>query len=573
MTLSSDRRATARIGTAFFITTLFHVLGGTSAGELPEPRPSAKLLAEARTIAASLTDPADRSSALESILLTQISLDSAGARETLKLFSDLPNRSNHFASLASVYAKEGNIDEAERMYAEIRTEDRSSRQAKLAAANARGQVAVAYANAGKVEDAFRIVAQMRDQFREAPPAGIGTAVAAIAEAQAKHGDIPGAVRTAVTIASENPQCLMNIVGRRVRARDMAGALQIVSQLEEGLQRYAEWGIVQAQTAQGQLTEAQLTASAIKPGHAKASALLELANHYTNTGAKSMASGLLQEAATAAASTVNDGARADVLWHIAAAMAETRETFIALQTAKSIEVDGPRRSAINDIATAQAKQGNVKGAFNTALLLKRENAVEHDADPGYESAVGDILAELTKSGRAKEARETVKNFEDLKSRQRLLYARIAEAQSDSGDLQGAKTTLLLVETDQQRRTRKKELLRLTQIPQEYLSEEDLRRLQELRDMDGMAHRALAAIAKAQTRKGDLPGAAATADGLTQPLHRSSLFREIGAIQVQSGRQQQALGWARALSSPSDKTYALLGIAETLSTPKSKLPSKP
>jgi len=572
MTSSPDRCAIVRTGTTLFITILLQLVGGASASEPTKSTPPAKLLGEARTIASFLPEPADRSSALESILLAQVSLDPDGARETLKLFSDLPNRTSHFASLASVYAKEGNIDEAERMYAEIRIEDRSSRQGKLAAANARGYVAIAYANAGKMEDAFRIVSQLREQYREAPPAVISTATAAIAEAQAEHGDTTGAVQTAVTIANENPFCLMNIVGGRVRDRDMQDALQIVSQLEEGLQRYAQWGIVQAQKEQGRLTEAQLTASAIKPGHAKASALLELANHHLKAGAKSIAVGLLQEAATAAASTANEVARSDVLRHIAAAMAEAGETFTAIETGTSIETDIYRRSAISDIVNAQARQGDMKGAFNTALLLRRGIDAEGDMAPGYESAVADILAELTKSGRAKEARETVRTIEDLRPRHRLLYARIVSAQADSGDIQGAKATFLLVETPQQRGTRRKELLRLTQVPREYLSEEDLRRLQELIDMDNTVRWIFEAIAKAQARRGDLRSAVATADGLTQPSHRASLLQEIGAIQVQGGRTHSALIWARALPSRSDKAHALVGIAQALSTPKTKRAAK-
>jgi tetratricopeptide (TPR) repeat protein len=572
MSSSPDRRAIVRAGTTLFITLLLHIVGGTSAGEPTKPTLPPKLLVEARTIASFLPEQMDRSSALESILLAQISLDPGGARETLKSFSDLPNKTNHFASLALAYAEEGNIDDTERMYAEIRIEDRSSRQGKLAAANARGYVAVAYANAGKIEDAFRILSQLREQFKETPPASISVATAAIAEAQVKYGDITGAVQTAVTIASENPFCLMNIVGGRVRDRDMQGALQIVSQLEEGLQPYAQWGIVRAQKEQGRLTEAQLTASAIKPGHAKASALLELANHHLRAGAKSIAAGLLQEASTAAASTANQVARSDVVWHIAAAMAEAGETFTAIETATSIETDGQRRSAIRDIVSAQAKQGDVKGAFNTALLLKHGIDADRDMAPGYESAVGDILVELTKSGRAKEAKETVRTIEDFRPRHRLLYARIVSAQADSGDIQGAKVTFLLVESPQQRGTRKKELSRLMLPPREYLSEEDLRRLQELSDMDSTVRWALEAIAKAQARRGDLHSAVTTADDLTQPSHRASLIQAIGATQVQSGHTQSALIWARALPSPSDKAHALVGIAQALSTPKSKPAAK-
>jgi hypothetical protein len=526
------------------------------------------ILLEARAAASAIQEQAERLSALESILLVQIDLDPPGAQDSLKSFPNLANRPNHFASLASIYAKTGNIDETERMYAEIRIEDRSSRQGKLAAADARGYLAIAYANAGKIDDAVRIVSQIRDQFRERPPAIIGIAMGKIAEAQAKQGNLLGAVQTATAVANENPAVLMNIVGGRVRAGDMAGALKITAGLDEGLQPYAQWGIVEAQKEQGRLTEAQLTASTIRPGHAKASALLGLAAYHIKAGAKSMAAELLQDAATAAASTVNEAAKADVLWHIAAAMGEAGETLAALETAKSIEKDALRRRAIHDIVKAQARYGDAKGAFNTALLLKGESEAERDIDDRYESAVADILAELTKTGRAKEAKDAVKNFEGLGARQQVFYPGIAAAQADSGDVPGARTTLLMAETERQRLARTKDLLRLSQLPREFLSEEDIRRLHDLKDMDTLVGSALEAIAKAQAKQGDVRNALATADGLTTPSRRLALLGEIGAVQVRAGRTHQALTWARALPSPSDKAYALLGIAQGLSAPKIK-----
>jgi len=550
------------------ITLLVPSVSTGRAGDGNKQAQPSKILHEARAAAAAIQEPAERLPALEGILRAQIDLDPPGAEDSLKTFPNLPNRPDHFAALALVYAKAGNIDETERMYAEIRIEGHSSRRGKLAAADARGYLAIAYANAGKTEEAMRVVLQMKDQSRERPPAVIGAALAQIAETQAKQDDIAAAVQTASAIANEDPSVLMSIVGGRVRAGDMPGALKVISELDEGLQRYAQWGVVRAQKEQGRLTEAQLTASAINPGHAKASALLELARYHIKAGAKPMAAGLLQEAATAASSTVNEAAKADVLRQIAAAMADAGETFTAIETAKSIEKDAYRRSAVHDIVKAQARQGEAKGAFNTSLLLKRDDETVRDANDSYESAVGDVLAQLVKSGRAKEAHEAVGNFEDLGPRHRLLYARIAEARADSGDIQGAKATLLLVETEQQRGIRRKELLRLSQLPQEHLSDEDRRRLQDLRDIDNSVRLALEAQAKAQAGKGDLRAAVATADGLTDPFYRFSLLREFGLIQVRSGRTQQALAWARGLPSPSDKAYALLGVAQELSAMKNR-----
>jgi tetratricopeptide (TPR) repeat protein len=527
-------------------------------------RPS-KILAEARSIASDIQDPLKRWEALEQIVTAQISLAPLDARETLKKFPKLPNRLNHLAALALAYAKAGNIEETERMYAEIRLEDRGTQQSKLATATARGAIAVAFANAGKFDDAFRTVSQLREQLHDSPPAIVESALGDIAAAQAKHGDTVGAVRTATGIASANPQVLIGLVAGRVRAGDLPGAQQIVAGLDEGLQRYAQWGIVQGQRDRGRPIDAQITASAISPGHAKASALLELAQHHLKSGNKSNAVGLLQEAATAAGSTMNEWAKADVLWRIAGAMAEAGELFTAMDTARGIEKEGHRRFAMLDIVKAQTKQGDFKGAFNSALVLK-EAGGDDDAS-GYESAVAEVLAELTKSGRPKEAKEAVGNFEDLKHRRWILLGRIAWAQAEAGDIPGAKATMTSADPEPQRAARRKELLRLSQVPREHLSVDDQNRFQALHEMDGIVHWTLEAIAKAQARKGDIRGAVATADGFSQESYRSSLFRKIGAMEAQNDRVNQALSWARALPSTGDKVYALLGTAEGLSTGKS------
>ena len=56
--------------------------------------------------------------------------------------------------------------------------------------------------------------------------------ACIAEAQAKHGDVVGAIETARAIAGDNPYPLMNIIGGRVRANDLPGAMKMASALDD-----------------------------------------------------------------------------------------------------------------------------------------------------------------------------------------------------------------------------------------------------------------------------------------------------------------------------------------------------
>lgn len=565
--------AACRLSLVLF--SLFVCSDSAGAAQTNKPSQPGKLLLEARTVASSIQEPAERSRALDGIVLGQIAVDPAGAMETLKLFPNFPNRVDHFAHLASVYAKAGRVDETERMYAEILVEGRSSREGKLAAANALGQLAIAHANTGNVDEAFRTLSRVKERSKEESLAIVGIATAGIADAQARHGDIPGAVQTALSIVGENPYPLMKIIGSRALKGSAGEEVDgIVSRLDEEAQGYAQWGIVQARIQQGRLMDAQVMASAIKPGHAKASALLELATHHIQLKSKPLALVLLHEAATSARSTINEWKRADILWHIAAGMAEAGDAPAAIETAKSIEKDGHRISALHDIVRAQAKQGDIAGAFNTALQLKGAFDADIQGPSTYEVAISDILVQLVKSGKAQEARETVARLQDMPSEHPLLYSAISRAQADMGNIKAGKTTLALFETERQRTARKQELLDLAEKFREGQNPDDVSRWRKLQSLDVAVRQAQGAIAKAHARKGDLAGALAAANELNLPSDRLGLIQEISAIhiQTQTARTEAAIRWARGLPSPSDKAYALLGIATALSDTKNKTTPK-
>ena len=531
-------------------------------------RPDAiTLLLEARTAAASVKEPIERSYALESIILSQIYLDPSGARESLKMFPDMSNKSNHLVSLASVYAKAGNIKDTEEIYAEIKKGDSSNRQVKLASANALGHIAVAYANAGTLKKAFQILAQLKEQFKGEPLAIFSETTARIAEAQAKLGDVAGAVETVKSIAGDNPYPLMSIISGRVRANDLPGAVKMASSLEDRLQQYAKWGIVIAQGELDDLKGAQATASTIKPGHAKAYALLELATRYIKKGDRSTALLLLQEGTTAAASTVNGLARADILWRLAATMSNAGNTNRALEIAKSIETDAHRRFAINDIVKAQAEQGNFKEAFDTALLLKNVSEADDYGTDAYAQAIAEILAQLTKLGRAKEALEAVLRFDNLKPQHQSLYGTIAAVQADTGDIQGARATLSYAETEKQRIKRRKEMSHLVSIMKQGEDSKELQQLRVLQRTEDETHEALEAIALAYARQGSFAEASKVATDFDFH-YREDLFKKIGKIAAEGGQETRAIIWARTLTSPSDKVYALLGINWTLSVSENK-----
>jgi hypothetical protein len=525
----------------------------------------AALLLEARSTAASIEDRAERAAALDPVVVAQITIDPPGARDTLKMFPKLPNKLNYFTALAAAFANTGNVAETERIFAEIVVEDQSSRPGKLAAANALGQVAIAHASKGNLEEAFRTLERLKERTKQEPVATVEDVTARLADAQAKQGDIGGAVKTALSIAGANPYPLMTIVGDRVSKGNIQEAQGIIAGLEDGPQRYAQWGVMQAQIGQGRLLDARVTASAIKPGHAKASALVELAAYHREHGGHSLALTLLQEAETSARSTVNQWTRADILWHIATETALT-DVERAIVIAKSIELEAQRQSAIADIAQAQAKRGEFAGAFNTAGLLKQAPQSNY-----YDRAISGILSEMVRAGKGTEAKDTVAKFQDTEIRRSWLYSGIAMAQADLGNIKEAKAVLALAETEGQRSARKKEVLRLKEKIR--LEPADETRLQELETIEVEIQRGLDAIAKAYARKGDLRGAMALADETRHPAARFHLIKDVGTIQVQAGRKADTLRWARALSNAPEKVFALVGIATALWSETHKRQAKP
>jgi hypothetical protein len=498
---------------------------------------------------------------LDPIIVAQIAIDPPGARETLKVFPRSPKKLHFFTALAAAYAEAGSILETERIYADIVVEDQSSRAGKMASANALGQVAIAYAVKGDLEQASNTLTRVKERFRDERPPVIGIATARLVDAQAKQGDIRGAVQTALTILDEDPAPFMRII--RDRSGKGRGIQDIVAGLDERALPYAQWSIMQGQIQQGRIMDAQVTASAMKPGHAKAGALLELATYHVEHGTKPLALVLLQEAEAAARASSNHMTRADRLHHIAAETATAGDAARAISIAKSIEQDEHRRSAISDIATAQAKRREFAGAFNSAGLLKGSPSTNGRTFSDYDMAIVDILMEMVKAGKGTEAKDTAATFQDLHIRRSRLYSGIAMAYADLGNVKEAKAALALAETSAQRSARRNELrqiadgIRLGQEPP------DPTRVQELWMLDADVQVGLDAIAKALARNGDLGDAVAVADELHQPAHRLDLIKELSALHVQGGHKKDTLRWARNVSGSSEKVFALVGIATALS----------
>jgi hypothetical protein len=86
------------------------------------------------------------------------------------------------------------------------------------------------------------------------------------------------------------------------------------------------------------------------------------------------------------------------------------------------------------------------------------------------------------------------------------------------------------------------------------------------------RALEAMAKALARKGDLSAAIALARDSNEPAQRLKLIEALSAVHAQSGYKLITVRWARTLSSPSERAFALVGIATGLSQEADKRKTK-
>lgn len=545
--------------------------GAIHAAPLKAEAPTA-LLREARGVATTIDDRAERSTALDPVVVAQIAIDPSAARDTLRLIPKSAKKLDYLTALAAAHAGSGNIVETERIYADIVVDDQSSRAGKLAAANALGQVAIAYAIMGNVEEASNTLSRVKERFpKEERLRIVSTATATLVDAQAKQGDVRGAVQTALTIITDNPDPLIKIFrDRSEKARELQ---DILAGLDEGARQYAQWGMMQAQIRQGRPRDAQVTASSIKPGPAKVGALMELATYHLSHGTKPLALVLLQEAEASARAMPSTATRAENLRHIAANMATAGDAARAISLAKSIEQDGQRRAALYDIIKAQAKRGEFAGAFNTATMLKQASPRPELGVSDYEMALSEILMEMVKAGKGTEAKDMAATLQDADTRRSWLYSGIAAAYADLGRLKEAKTALALAETEGERSVRRKELRHIADDIRLGHDPPDQSRFRELSKIDADMQRGLAAIAKGLARQGDLAGAVTVADELNHPVPKLDVIRELSTLHAQAGRHQHTLRWARNLSSTSEKVFALVGIATALSPQAGKHKSKP
>ncbi len=230
------------------------------------------------------------------------------------------------------------------------------------------------------------------------------------------------------------------------------------------------------------------------------AMAEIAREQAKAGAPDAARATLREAMDVAKTIhQNGGVLFDRVRRVAELQAQIGDVEGVKASAGVIEGDPSEKSlAMVSVARAQAKAGDTAGA----------RATVRDA----QKLAGDVGP-----------RANVINDDPTANADRV-FKEIAIAQAEFGDAKAALETVAS------------------------------------RGFNDWRSETLAAIAAVQARLGDVPGAVATARSIPIPARAAEAFATLASFQAKAGADSVALSWISRLDTPTDKTFALIGIIE-------------
>ncbi len=193
--------------------------------------------------------------------------------------------------------------------------------------------------------------------------------------------------------------------------------------------------------------------------------------------------------------------------------------------------GPLAVGLGDLASAQARAGNVEDAWRSfrtyekAVAWVREDLISLDGDPHSvprpESILTEIAVAVARAGLRKEAFETLTKI-DNQHQILIAKARIAAAQAEAGDLSGARRTISGMK------------LRSDKTDSNLFSELLKDRLPRERD------NARAGVAEALASRGELQRAASIASKIKDDERHDEAITEIAYSYVTSGEFEK-LPW--------------------------------
>ena len=407
------------------------------------------------------------------------------------------------------------------------------------------QIAVAQARGGDRETANKLLTQVLQAvgaFKNVHLIRVD-ALIATAEAQAQIGDVPGALKTAVSVGNlrGKAEALRNIALVQAKGGDAKGALDTADTIaDEKIKAQALRGIAAARAEAGDREGALQTAAGIRDPYLKAGAFRKIA----------VAQAILKDRA---------GAR-DILKQ-------------ALDSAGTIQNENEKADALGGITMAFLAAGDVPGAFRTTALIESAFAGKPLPDVAVTTkaeALRAIAIAQVRAGDSQGALQTVGSMGNPYMQASAL-AEIAVVQAERGDQLAAGATLRkAAQVASAIRDFVAKAPALLGVAQAYARVGDratavkifrqARQTVRVSDDERYKTDALMNLAMVQSGAGDFSGAVETADGMQDVYAKAHAWRVIAT--AQGAHREQVLSWLAKDGSPVKKAYALLGVAEGL-----------
>jgi tetratricopeptide (TPR) repeat protein len=507
---------------------------------IAEDRSPAMLLREASSNAARIDDDGAKRVALLGIMAAQEKLgDEVGAIKTVEREPIPGNRDNAWATVVAIQASKGNVAGATQSLAKIST--------KIARANAQAPIAVAYAAAGDIPKALQVAEQIPGNYY-----AYGDAFFRIAAIQAAAGDVPGALHTVADKWHLNPYRLIPIIQAQLSTGSINQAVQLTKVTDD---QYLKSYLLLAVATQVKDRKRQLDIAATIPVEGvKALTYKEIAESQLAEGDVRGCLSSLTIATEAAPATSNNFARADLRWRIAAIFARAHDISNARKVAMTIEIEGHRNSALREIIEIQARAQDYDGALQTASLGTGEESLT-------DYALNRIAARQIVVEPVNKVMSTIARIKSGESR-RIALASVAETAGEAGRIVEALSLVQL------HRLAVAEALKFVETPGS---------LKQVRNLDDQASKlfseahlfqyalagVLSKIALSRARDGALQEALGYA--LLIPGTNSESGRTLESLafnQAKGGDVDGVFRWITAAQLPSQKAFALKGVASAL-----------
>jgi len=288
---------------------------------------------------------------------------------------------------------------------------------------------------------------------------------------------------------------------------------------------------------------------------------------------------------------------------------------ALELAQEITFPYPQASALREIAAAFARAGEIERGLSVArdIADTPQFPIRYSEIPLALVEIARVQAKAGNQADAKKALREAFGVAEVVAHRDVIHAervrRVAEAQAEIGDIEGAKASAAAIEGDPRELALARCALARAQAKagdaaaaQATLREATAaaRNIGPLKNMindqpaanadrvfreiavaqadsgdakgavvtitgrgsDEWRSEALAAVAPIQAQLGDLPGALDSAHSIPDRTRAGEAYSAIASFQARSGAAPAALKWASQLDAPVAKALALIGISEGL-----------